>query len=156
MCCICMVLCKRIFQTKDGEKYSNGEYVYCCILFGKSDNFYYDVFVHICKILWFYLPSSPFPKSPLFCNAPLLLLCVSSFIFLLHFTHVRENRQRFSLCFWVFSSHPLSEVESNHVTENLSNTPWLLGIVLFYLLYPQSVIPGLTGLWALAQHPEYL
>lgn len=156
MCCICMVLPKSIFRTKD-EKNGKMEKMFIVVYYlEKAATFmmmFSYTYVKYCDSVY---PLHPSQSHPLFCNVPLLLFCVSSFIFLLHFTHVRQNRQQFSLWFWVFSFHSLSEVESNHVTEILSNTSRLLSIVLFYLLYPQSVMPRLTGLWALAQHPEYL
>lgn len=156
MCCICMVLCKWIFQTKD-EKNIQMENMFIVVYYSEKATTFIMMFsytyVKYCDSIYPLHPSQSHPCSvmPLFC------FYVSLHLFFFYISHTWEKTGNgFLSASGFFSFHSLSEFESNHVTETLSNTPRLSGIVLFYLLYPQSVMPGLTGLWALAQHPEYL
>lgn len=93
MFCICMVFPKSIFQTKD-EKNGQMEKMFIVVYYLEKATTFIMMFsytyVKYCDSVY---PLYPFQSHPLFCNVPLLLFCVSSFIFLLHFTHVTENRQ---------------------------------------------------------------
>lgn len=93
MCFICMILRKRIFQTKD-EQTIQMEKMFTVVYYLEKVMTFIMMFsytyVKCCDSIY---PLHPSQSDPLFCNVPLLLLCVSSLIFLLHFTHVRDNRQ---------------------------------------------------------------